>query len=328
MKPLVSIIIPVYMVEKYINECIESIVKQTYTNIEIILVDDGSKDRCPQICDDWAKRDDRIKVIHKTNGGLSDARNVGLDKAEGKYVAFLDSDDFVSMRWIEEMLNVALDFNADVVACGRYIYKSGECSPVHCLPEIKLFTPEQAIGEILLGRELEEAAWDKLYKKELFESRRFPVGEINEDIVTIPYIIEECHAIYHVGKPLYYYRQTTEGITKSGYNSKKSIYLKHIKEIKNHVEKKYPTLKEEVSVFVGRYSYALLLQLSLNKNDCKKYKKDYKIYLRFLRQNTRSLLMTDCLGIKDKIQIILIDGNVFSYLIRIKKKIFGKINNK
>lgn len=328
MKPLVSVIIPVYMVEKYIDDCIKSIVEQTYTNIEIILVNDGSKDLCPQICDEWEKRDSRIKVIHKRNGGLSDARNAGLDKSRGEYIAFLDSDDFVSPKWIEEMLDAALNYDADVVVCGRYIYRDGECFPVHCLSELKLFSPEQAIREILLGRQIEEATWDKLYRKELFCYRRFPVGEINEDVVTIPYIIEQCKTICHVGTPLYYYRQTATGITKSRYNMKKSVYIKHIKEIKNFVEKKYPQLKYEVSVFMGRYSYALLLQLSLNKTDCKKYKNDYKIYLKFLRQNTRNLLKADHVSAKDKIQILLIDCQLYPFLIRLKNKMFRSASNR
>ena len=124
MKPLVSIIVPIYKVEPYLRRCLDSIVNQTYTNLEIILVDDGSPDGCPQICDEYAAKDNRRVVIHKENGGLSDARNAGLDSCKGEYVSFVDSDDWVDEKYIEILLNLATKENADVAkATGKGLLK-------------------------------------------------------------------------------------------------------------------------------------------------------------------------------------------------------------
>ena len=321
MEPLISVIIPVYLVQDYLDTCIKSIVNQTYKNLEIILVDDGSPDMCPNICDNWGRLDDRIKIIHKTNGGLSDARNVGIDLCNGDYIAFLDGDDFVSPRWIEKMVIAAQSYKSDIVVCGRYLYKEGYSIKQHCLNTYKIYTVEEAIKELLLGREIEEAAWDKLYRRELFSTLRFPVGEINEDIVTIPFAIENSNQICHIGEPLYYYRQTNTGITKSRYSEKKSVYIKHICEINNYFSKKYPQMSFEVGCFVARYSYAMLLGLSLNNNDCKEFSKDYSCYLNFLRKNTKYILKSNTFPIKDILKIIILDFNLFPIFIRLKKRI-------
>lgn len=321
MQALVSIIVPIYSVQMYLNDCIKSITEQTYTNLEIILVDDGSPDDCPQICESWGRTDDRIRVIHKKNGGLSDARNVGIDNSHGDYIAFLDGDDFVSQQWIEKMVSAAESYKADIVICGRYIYQNGLCNVKHCLNVPKFYSSQEALKELLMGREIEEAAWDKLYKRELFAIQRFPVGEINEDIVTIPYIIAKAQCIYHIGEPLYYYRQTSTGITKTRYTKKKSIYIQHILKIRDYIMEYYPQFITEIGCFMGRYSYALLLGLALNKEDCKAYAEDYACYLRFLRRNTKYLLKTDIMTNVDKLKIILLDFNLFPALIRLKKKI-------
>ena len=116
--PLISVIVPIYNVEKYLDRCVDSIINQTYKNLEIILVDDGSPDNCPQMCDDYAKKDSRIKVVHKENGGLSDARNVGMEVATGEYVSFIDSDDYISLDFYETLLETIVDNDSDIVECG------------------------------------------------------------------------------------------------------------------------------------------------------------------------------------------------------------------
>ena len=170
MKMKVSIIIPVYNVEAYLDRCLKSIVNQTYENLEIIIVDDGSPDKCPFICDSWQLKDDRIIVIHKENGGLSSARNTGLDIATGDYICFVDSDDYISLDMIETMLDAALTYSVDVVTCGRIRVANSTEEEMYSLPKGKLFTGEKAIKELFCGGAIEEAAWDKLYKKEIFYS--------------------------------------------------------------------------------------------------------------------------------------------------------------
>ena len=208
MEELISVIVPVYKVEEYLDRCVTSIVNQTYSNLEIILVDDGSPDKCPTMCDAWKEKDYRIKVIHKENGGLSDARNAGLDIAAGEYIAFVDSDDYVHPQFIEVLHYLAVREKADVVACAfQIIPKNYEPKQrkIQNLSDIKLKT--SAKNEMdLIGI----VAWNKLYRRNLFDFIRFPKGKINEDMgifwKTIYYAkkmvaTEESLYFYYVGNP-------------------------------------------------------------------------------------------------------------------------------
>lgn len=219
--PIISVVVPIYKVEPYLERCLKSITEQTYTNLEIILVDDGSPDRCPEICDIWKKRDSRIQVIHKVNGGLSDARNAGLDYATGEYIAFVDSDDFIEIEMYEVLLKAAKQYNAQIVCCGRNLIVGGKKVGVAFTSELECsMDARQAQIELLTYGLIEEAAWDKLYKRDLFDGIRFPVGEINEDIIVLPRLIDRCQTIAHVAVPLYNYVQTPGSITQSGYTKK------------------------------------------------------------------------------------------------------------
>ena len=191
----ISIIVPIYNVEKYIRKCIISIINQTYKNIEIILVDDGSPDNCPMICDEFARRDERIVVIHKKNGGLSSARNAGLEKATGDYIGFVDSDDWIEPQMYEKMIQMYIDSKVDLVECGINLYSAHG---------VKLFdekTVEIVSGYDALFRHLSligrtgqsmprTAVWSKLFRRDFWSNRRFPEGKIHED-----YMIT-CEALY------------------------------------------------------------------------------------------------------------------------------------
>ena len=137
LNPLISVVVPIYNVDKYLDRCVESIIKQTYTNLEIILVDDGSSDNSPQICDNWNVKDKRIKVIHKENGGLSDARNVGLSFATGEIISFIDSDDWIEHEMFEKMLNRKKKDNSDIVSCGvKWVKEDGSLIRNHNLSKL------------------------------------------------------------------------------------------------------------------------------------------------------------------------------------------------
>lgn len=321
-KPLISVIVPVYKVEKYLDCCIESIIKQTYQNLEIILVDDGSPDSCPMKCDEWAKRDARIRVIHKENGGLSSARNTGIDIATGSYFSFVDSDDYIEKEMLKTMLSASERFRAEITCCGRkLIISEKEKIPMHCLEREKIYTREQAMKEVLMGREIEEAAWDKLYRADLFKDIRYPDGEINEDIVTIGPLLAKCNTIVHVGKAFYNYRLNQNSITKSGYNEKKSIYLEHMRQVQHYCTANYPQLNRELACFLARYAYAELLDMEMDKEIVHKFKKDYREYKRILRQNCYIYCKDGNLSFKNFLQIRLILTGIYGPMIRIKKKI-------
>lgn len=211
MNDLVSVIIPIYNVEKYIDECIESVIQQTYKNIEIILIDDGSKDKCGKICDAYMRQDKRIKVIHKENGGLSDARNKGLDVATGKYITFIDSDDYISKYYIERLLTVLKKENADIVQTDKTMQKT-DFKIIGNKFECKIFSRDEALRSLWNFGDIEVYAWGKLYKKELWNMIRFPIGRINEDACTTYKVIYKSKKIAAIKDALYFYRKNEESI--------------------------------------------------------------------------------------------------------------------
>lgn len=177
--PLISVIVPVYKVEKYLDRCIASIVNQTYKNLEIILVDDGSPDSCPTFCDGWAEKDNRIKVVHKENGGLSDARNVGIRIATGEYISFVDSDDWIEKNFILYLFRIIKEQNCEVVGCN---YRRGEnFSPIddndYC---IELFDTVSAMSA-LIDNHIEQVVWNKLYRRSVIDGILFEKGKYHED---------------------------------------------------------------------------------------------------------------------------------------------------
>lgn len=215
--PLISVIVCIYNVEKYLRKCIDSIQKQSYTNLEIILVDDGSEDLCPLICDEFAKADSRIRVIHKKNGGLSEARNVGLDIARGDYIGFVDGDDYIKSDMYEHLFREIVKADADMAVCNftyvddRYNYIENRNFLMPVLDEI--LDSEEYIKRLTAqcGWYF-VTVWNKLYKKRLFDDLRFPVGKQHEDEFLIHHLVFRCERIVCVKLSLYYYVQRADSI--------------------------------------------------------------------------------------------------------------------
>lgn len=284
-----SVIIPVYKVEQYLDRCLESIVNQTYRNLEIILVDDGSPDSCPEKCDVWAARDDRIKVIHKENGGLSSARNAGLDVMTGELVTFVDSDDFIKPTMYADMLRCLEDTESDIVCCGRII-KSYDLEEEQLTCNSKeVYTSAEAMRQLLIKRSMDEAAWDKIYFSKLFENIRFPVGVTNEDIIVILDVIKNSNRVCHAGKAYYYYWKNPHGITKSHYGAM-SIVVEHMQYVDEFVNKNYPELHKEEKCFQARYAIDMLENMIGSKGAIEEYPGDYDFYMTALRKNFGSIL--------------------------------------
>ena len=227
--PLISIIVPVYKVEKYLKKCIESILNQTYMNYELILVDDGSPDNCPTLCDEFAKQDSRIVVIHKKNGGLSDARNSGLDIARGEYIGFVDSDDYIAPNMYEVLLKTALKNNADLTLC-NYIrvnesYEEIVSETIHKHAVDKKYNKSEFIHELIKPYgSYYIVVWNKLYKSSIFHKLRFPKGKQHEDEYVIHHIIDQCDVIVSVKDDLYYYVQRDGSIMSKEFNLKNMDY--------------------------------------------------------------------------------------------------------
>ena len=235
-KNLISIIVPVYKVEKELGECIESLMHQTYKNIEIILVDDGSPDKCPEICEHYANIDSRIRVIHKENGGLSDARNYGITEANGEFLGFVDSDDFVDEIMYEKLFEAAQSTSSDIAECDCVRFADGERPNLIIKEGQKIIKPKEWITETNLNGFLNCVAWNKLYRRELFEGVRYPVGRNNEDEATTYKLVYKANKIVRIESSLYFYRQRTGSITNSKITSK-------------IINDKYTALKEKTLYF-------------------------------------------------------------------------------
>lgn len=196
MKPLVTVVIPVYNISEYVAKCLESVVKQDYENLEIIVVDDGSTDESGKICDKFALKDSRVKVFHRKNQGLSEARNFGISKAQGKYVALVDGDDFVKKDFVKVMVNAAEKTGAGVVICGFD----------ETVREEETLSGKKAAIKLLTEQEnMEIVAWNKLYRRELFEDIKYPAGEKYEDSLTTYKILAKAEKVAYVPKSLYCY---------------------------------------------------------------------------------------------------------------------------
>ena len=180
MTPLISVIVPIYKVEKYLDRCVESIVNQTFSDIEIILVDDGSPDNCGKMCDEWAKKDARIKAFHKENGGLSDARNFGIEHSTAEFLIFIDSDDFIEPQMLEVLYGLITEHGADVAVCGLYnCYKSGRFA--RCTDDnIIVCDGKKALEYVLIGDRMSVEAPTKLIKREVLGDLRFLKGKTSE----------------------------------------------------------------------------------------------------------------------------------------------------
>lgn len=239
---MISVIVPIYNVEKYLSKCIESILSQTYKDLEIILVNDGSIDNSGKVCEEYKKKDRRIKVIHKENGGLSDARNVGIEISKGEYIAFIDSDDWIDEEYIEVLYKLLIENNADISICSftkvynedvvnirglTKEYKESICSGLESLKNLNTDKHTEYI-----------VAWNKLYRRNMFKDLRFPKGKIHEDEFLVPILLHRANSIVYTSRKLVYYRQRNDSITGVGFTLKKLDYLEALENRINYYKSK------------------------------------------------------------------------------------------
>lgn len=233
-KPLISIIIPVYNVEQYVTKCVESVINQTYKNIQIILIDDGSTDNSGKICDDFKLKDNRIEVIHKKNGGLSDARNAGLKIVKGDYIGFVDSDDYIAADMYETMLSLIIENNSDISIVSFLQYENGSFTQMEYTNELIKVNSLDGIKYILMDKKIPNYSWNKLFKKKIFDNITFPTGRKFEDIATTYKLFENADNIVFKDTPKYYYIRRNDSITKT---------------------KNYDNYKDYVDILMERYRY-------------------------------------------------------------------------
>lgn len=243
--PLISVIVPVYRVEAYLDRCVQSIVDQTYQNLEIILVDDGSPDNCPAMCDAWAKKDSRVKVIHKENGGLSDARNAGMAAASGEYMGFVDSDDDISPDMYQLLYDHMVADGSDISACGvEMVFEDG--SPARALTPSGscVLERDSAIEAVIRESRLKQPVWYKLYRSGLIRDLSFPVGKYHEDVFWTWQAVARANKVSVFDAPCYYYVQRSGSIMAERYSLRRLDAVEAKQERLRFLEKEFPRLAE------------------------------------------------------------------------------------
>ena len=305
---LLSIIVPVYNVEKYLKECVTSLLHQTLKQYEIILVDDGSTDSSGRICDRYASKDSHIRVVHKENGGLSSARNAGLDVAKGRYIGFVDSDDYILPDMYEKLI-AELEFtHAEIAICSYFAFTEFKEIKKYVYPKKKYkkyaYTTAETLKNFFL-RNISESVWDKVYAAELWKDRRFVEGEINEDTNVVYELLKTSSKTVFLDLKMYGYRQRKGSITKSGYSSKFKVVEKHLEELERSVAREYPELMMYAKQFLSIHYYCLLNAIR-HSNEPWKYKTEYYLYRTKFQENFSYFLRWKQIRLKDYILAMIL----------------------
>ena len=293
LQELISVIIPVYKVEEYLTRCVDSVINQTYKNLEIILVDDGSPDNCGIICDEYAQKDSRIKVIHKENGGLSSARNVGVDVAKGTYIAFVDSDDFIHEEFIEKLYEILKSNDADISQCD-FIKTNGEKPNLDTEETIKVYDNISFLDSMYKVNGVHiVVAWNKLYKSELFAEIRYPEGKIHEDEAVIHLLIHKANKCVRTNRQMYYYFINENGIMNAKFSEKRlDIFFAFNSRIDFYMEnglRKYALYDLEKLTFKCMEFYELSKEKCIRKKIKKQIRYNFKLALK-LKVSPKSVL--------------------------------------
>lgn len=240
---MISIIVPIFGVEPFLDVCVLSLIHQTYRDLEIILVDDGSPDCCDKICDHYASLDPRIRVIHKKSSGPSDARNAGLTVARGEYIGFVDSDDYIAGNMFEKLYKLLTETDSDIAICGHVMTSNkGKPYPYLRSHKTRIMDSEEAIKRMLQVGQYESFVWNKLYRRELFDTIRFPSGHLYEDLYTMYKILDKARKIVYTKEVKYFYRQRLGSIIHTKYSAKYFDYVQASNEVRDFVKNRYPRI--------------------------------------------------------------------------------------
>lgn len=304
--PLISVIVPVYNVAEYLPECIDSIISQTYTNLEIILVDDGSTDECPRICDEYAKKDSRIRVIHKENGGLSDARNAGLDICTGEWIGFVDSDDYIDKTMYSKLYKAAAENTSDVSVCHFVDSGNGKYHQKKLSSKMVFDLKEDMVHHVLTEGDGTISACLKLYKSSVFYGLRFPKRITYEDMYIILLVIKNTFRMTIIPDNLYFYRKRTGSIVKA------TIWNEHVWDnifVCKHnliiLKKEYPRQIDDGIRFLCKAYRDCMMRASCT-NDMKEHIDDMKIIRQEFRDWSIDFLKNPVIGFKAKVDTVLL----------------------
>jgi glycosyltransferase involved in cell wall biosynthesis len=314
---LISVVVPVYMVEKYLSRCIDSILGQTYNNFEIILINDGSRDDSPKICNKYASIYENISVIHQKNAGLSAARNSGINAAKGKYITFIDSDDYIHEKLLEILYSYVCNYNVPVSMCS-YLRVNDTVDrrkmPLISENNILNVLDDKEAMDMLLEEQTTCVAWGKLYELELFNDVRFPDGKIMEDMFTTPKIFKKSKRVAVSNQQLYFYNQEGDSITRSDFNLKKIDMIEATYFWKEFTEKYYPSLSEKAYVHY-LITVVNMCQLLVKSND-EEVKLLYENYTTEILKNFKYIIDSAYVRRNDKVKVILMKIKLFKTIYR------------
>lgn len=310
-EPVISIIVPVYNVEKYLCRCIDSILEQTIKNYELILVDDGSTDNSGKICDDYQKKKEQIIVIHKENGGLSSARNAGIDIATGEYLGFVDGDDFIDNDMYEFLYNNIIKEEAEISVCGSFDCYDGKISKI-LPPYYKVMNQEDAIKSILDGKIAGASACNKLYKREIFNDIRYPIGKTSEDAFIIIELLMKCNKIVISSKQKYYYFHRENSITTCRFTKAQFDVIEAYSNNYKLVCKYYPRI-QNIALERLAWAYFVTLDRMIASNMCDKYKEKRKEIVQYLRKHCMTVFKSSILTKSRKFSMLILLLNFYVY---------------
>lgn len=304
---VISVIVPIYKVEQYLRQCVDSILNQTHSALEVILVDDGSPDGSGKICDEYAARDSRVRVIHKKNGGLSDARNAGIDIARGDYIAFVDSDDWLEPDTYESMLAAMEKYQAKLVCAGRFDNsdETGSCTVGLCPEKEELLPAVPLVRKIFHWDHMDAAAWDKLYARELFREIRYPVGRVMEDIPTTYRLVLLAGGGVLLPKPVYHYRCRSGSITYSAVSERNFHLSENAAMVYEDILKTVPELVPDARYLLTCTLRSNIQTVEISEKGAKqRFAAQYRRCKRDLRAQTGFFLRTDAFSVKEKVELL------------------------
>lgn len=318
---MISVIVPVYNVEKYLDRCVKSILSQSFSDFELLLVDDGSPDRCGEMCDEYAKGDSRIKAFHKRNGGLSDARNFGIEKALGEYLMFVDSDDYIHEQMLETLHRLITENDADLAVCSAMdVFKGKEVTQVREIREFTLNKTE-SYKYMLRGDGLPSAC-NKLYKRQTVGEVRFPVGKLYEDGFFTPQILKRVEKTAVTSRPMYYYFRRADSITTKPFRKGDldviEAYDICVRQVRELCPEALPFAE-----FRYRNAYFNVLDKMLMRDDCKSIP-EYKTTVKYLKSHTLDIIRDPGFGKMRKIAAVALKFSVPLYkkILLTKQKIY------
>ena len=304
---MISVIVPVYQTQKYIRKCIDSLLKQTFNDFEIILVDDGSPDDCGKICDEYAQNNRCIRVIHQQNGGLSDARNTGIREAGGEYITFVDSDDWAEPDLLAGLME-GIRLGAEVSCCGFYTIRDGRRKAWrNHMTAYQVMDAEDAVKDMMYGRSIDTSAWGKLFHRSCFDSLLFPVGHLYEEVATTYRLILTQKRAAITTRPLYNYLKHDESIVTSQYSSRHMDMLHYSCEMLKYAERERPAL---IPAAQRRIVYACFYLLKTMGAEYVNYPEDVREIMTMFNKYKNPVFHDDEVSRRDKTAILLLSAGV------------------